>query len=76
MIAEAGAGFTILAVHNITPAFTDFATAEMILGLYRNTKRAITAGYLTPEAGQQWITRLTTQRFTGACIMFTVLAQA
>ena len=37
---------------------------------------AITAGYLTPEAGQQWITHLTTQPFTGACIMFTVLAQA
>ena len=37
---------------------------------------AITAGYLTPEARQQWITHLTTQPFTGACIMFTVLAQA
>jgi SAM-dependent methyltransferase len=74
-LAAAG-GFTILAVHNASPAFTDFAAAETILGLCRNTERAITAGYLTPEAGRQWVTHLTTQPFTDACIMITVLAQA
>jgi hypothetical protein len=56
-------------------AITGIAAVETILGLPRNTERAVATGYLTSETDHQWITQLITWPFTGACIMFSMLAQ-
>lgn len=73
----AHAGFTAREVHNAAVVLDDFDTAETILGLRRNTGRAVTAGYLTPEAGRAWIDYLTsTDAFFATVSFVTVLAQA
>lgn len=72
----ANAGFTLLAVRNAAPLFTDFETAETILGLRRNTERAVAAGYLTAEDAQAWLAHLTADTFFATTSFITVLAQA
>jgi SAM-dependent methyltransferase len=73
----AQAGFTVRAVRNTAAVLTDFDTAETILGLRRNTERAVTAGYLTPEAGGAWPDHLTgSEAFFATSSMITVLAVA
>jgi len=73
----AQAGFTVRAVRNAAAVLTDFDTAETILGLRRNTERAVAAGYLTPEAGRAWLDHLTgSEAFFATSSMITVLAVA
>ena len=55
----ADAGFTVRAVGNPAAVITDFEVGETILGLRRNTDRAVAAGYLTREQGRAWLGHLT-----------------
>ncbi|HEV2635961.1 MAG TPA: methyltransferase domain-containing protein [Actinocrinis sp.] len=70
------AGFTVRAVRNAAAVFTDFDTAETVLGLRRNTQRAIAAGYLDPQSAEAWLDHLTTRPFFGTVGFITVLAQS
>lgn len=72
----AQAGYTMRTVGNAAAVFTDFETAETILGLRRNTQRAVTAGYLTPDDAHTWLQHLTTSTFFATSTFITVLAQA
>ena len=73
----AHAGFTIRTVRNEAAALTDFNVAETILGLRRNTDRAIAAGYLTPAGGRAWLDHLTgADTFFATVSLITVLAAA
>ena len=55
----AQAGFTVRAVRNAAAVLTDFDAAEAILGLRRNTERAVAAGFLTAAEGGAWLEHLT-----------------
>jgi SAM-dependent methyltransferase len=70
------AGFTLRTVRNTAAVFTDFQEAETILGLRRNTARAVTAGYLTEEDAHVWLEHLTAGTFFATSTFITVLAQS
>ena len=70
------AGFTLRTVRNVAAVLTDFETAEAILGLRRNTERAVAAGYLSAADGERWLGHLTTDTFFGTTSFVTVLAQS
>jgi ubiquinone/menaquinone biosynthesis C-methylase UbiE len=70
------AGYTLRTVRNAAAVFTDFDTAETILGLRRNTDRAVAAGYFTADDSRAWIERLTTGTFFATVSFITVLAQS
>lgn len=70
------AGFTVRTVSNAAAVFTDFETAETVLGLRRNTDRAVTAGYLSPAEGADWLAHLTSGPFFATASFITVVAQA
>lgn len=70
------AGYTVRAVRNAAAVFTDFETAETILGLRRNTERAVTAGYLTVDDARNWLEHLTIDTFFATTSFITVLAQS
>jgi ubiquinone/menaquinone biosynthesis C-methylase UbiE len=72
----AHAGYTLRTVHNAAAVFTDFETAETVLGLRRNTERAVTAGYLTADDAHAWLEHLTTDTFFATTSFITVLAQS
>ena len=73
----AHAGFTVRTVRNEAAALTDFDVAETILGLRRNTDRAVAAGYLTPAGGRAWLDHLTAGGpFFATASLITVLAAA
>ena len=69
------AGYTLRTVRNTAAVFTDFETAEAILGLRRNTERAVTAGYLTADEAHHWLEHLSTDTFFATTSFITVLAQ-
>jgi ubiquinone/menaquinone biosynthesis C-methylase UbiE len=69
-------GYTLRTVRNAAAVFTDFETAETILGLRRNTQRAVTAGYLTVDDAHAWLEHLTTGTFFATSTFVTVLAQS
>lgn len=71
----AGAGFTVRRVRNAAAVLTDFATAETILGLRRNTERAVAAGYFTAEDAHGWLEHLTTGTFFATVSFITVLGE-
>lgn len=72
----AHAGFTLRTVRNAATVFTDFESAETILGLRRNTERAVTAGYLTANDARVWLEHLTTGAFFATASFITVLGQS
>jgi ubiquinone/menaquinone biosynthesis C-methylase UbiE len=53
----ARAGFRVRSVEPVAVLFRDFETADRILGLRRNTDRAIEAGVLAPAAAEDWVRR-------------------
>lgn len=69
------AGFAVESVGDAAPVLTDFATAESILGLRRNTARAVAAGLLTPAAGAAWLEHLIRGPFFATVGFITVLAR-
>jgi ubiquinone/menaquinone biosynthesis C-methylase UbiE len=72
----AQAGYSLRTVRNTAAVFTEFETAETILGLRRNTERAVTAGYLTPDDADTWLEHLTASNFFATASFITVLAQS
>lgn len=72
----AQAGFTLCAVRNAAVVLTDFEAAETILGLRRNTERAVTAGYLTADDAHGWLEHLTDGTFFATFSFVTVLARS
>jgi SAM-dependent methyltransferase len=70
------AGFTLRTVSNAAAVLTDFETAETILGLRRNTERAVAAGYLTTDDAHAWLEHLSTGPFFATTSFITVLAQS
>ncbi|GAA2744947.1 hypothetical protein GCM10010440_30610 [Kitasatospora cinereorecta] len=72
----AGAGFTVPAVLPITPVFRDVRAADTILGLERTTRRAVTAGYLTEDAAQEWLAHLANGPFLASVTFYLVVAEA
>jgi len=69
-------GYHLHTVRNTAAVFTDFETAETILGLRRNTERAVTAGYLTRDDAHAWLEHLTTGTFFATSSFITALAQS
>ncbi|MEU7045651.1 methyltransferase domain-containing protein [Streptomyces varsoviensis] len=74
-LAEA-AGFTVDAVTATTPVFRDAGLADKILGLGRNTRRAIDAGYMDESRGRAWFASLSEGPFVASSTLFTVVARA
>ena len=70
------AGFTLCAVRNRAVVFNDFETAETVLGLRRNTERALATGYFTEQHADEWLRHLTTDTFFATTSFITVVAQA
>lgn len=70
------AGYTLRAVRNEAVVFTDFQTAETILGLRRTTERAVTAGYLPEEDAAAWLGHLTADTFFATVSFVTVVAES
>jgi len=69
-------GYHLHTVRNTAAVFTDFETAETILGLRRNTERAVTSGYLTRDDAHAWLEHLTTGTFFATLSFITALAQS
>jgi ubiquinone/menaquinone biosynthesis C-methylase UbiE len=69
-------GYTLRTVRNAAAVFTDFEAAERILGLRRNTERAVAAGYLTADDAHAWLEHLTTGSFFATSSFITVLAES
>ncbi|WP_345430631.1 methyltransferase domain-containing protein [Actinoallomurus vinaceus] len=72
----AEAGFEVPAVVPVTPVFRDLAAADRILGIERNTRRAVEAGYLTADAAREWLDRLATGPFLATATLHIVIADA
>jgi hypothetical protein len=68
-------GFTIRSVEAISVLFRDFATADQILGLRRNTARAVQAGVVTGATAQRWLERVTGAPFLAGFTFYLVVAQ-
>jgi ubiquinone/menaquinone biosynthesis C-methylase UbiE len=64
------AGLEVCDVITVAPIFRDFALADQILGLSRNTERAIRAGRLDREAGQRWLAELAAGPFLATSTVF------
>jgi SAM-dependent methyltransferase len=71
-----GAGFTVLAARNAALVLNDFEAADAVLGLTRNTRRAVEAGYLSAHAAEVWLGHLRTEAFFATASFITVLAQS
>jgi ubiquinone/menaquinone biosynthesis C-methylase UbiE len=68
-----------LEVHSATatsPVFRDFPTADRIMGLTRNTTRAVEAGKLDRTAASSWLATLTTGPFLATMTLHVVVVGA
>jgi ubiquinone/menaquinone biosynthesis C-methylase UbiE len=72
----AAAGFTVRSVHAMTPLFTDFEETDQILGLTRNSVRAVAAGYIDSDRAEDWLSALRSTPFLATFVFFTVVAEA
>ncbi|GAA1216654.1 class I SAM-dependent methyltransferase [Kitasatospora nipponensis] len=72
----AGVGFTVPTVLPVTSVLRDARTADRILGLERNTQRAVAAGYLTEEAARPWLDHLTHGPFLASVTLYVVVAES
>ncbi|WP_406630639.1 methyltransferase domain-containing protein [Amycolatopsis sp. WGS_07] len=64
------AGLEVRDVSVATPVFRDFETADKILGLSRNTERAVRAGQLDRAEGDRWLAALAAGPFLAASMVF------
>lgn len=69
------AGFTVRSLQPLTPA-VDFEYADRVLGLARNSRRAVDAGYIEHGRAQRWLSSLARGPFLATFVFFTVLAEA
>ncbi len=72
----AAAGFQVRQVIPVTAVYRDVREADQVLGLKRVTGRAVQAGYLTPEAADQWLSHLAAQPFFASATLFITTATA
>ncbi|GLF96499.1 methyltransferase domain-containing protein [Streptomyces yaizuensis] len=71
----AGAGFTVPTVLPVVSVFRDVQAADAVLGLKRNTERAVAAGYLTAGAGRDLLDHLATGPFLATVTLYVVVAE-
>ncbi|MEV0732608.1 methyltransferase domain-containing protein [Polymorphospora sp. NPDC050346] len=69
-------GFVVSQVVPVTTVFRDVESADQILGLQRNTERAVAAGYLTTRDAQRWLAHLADEPFLAAVTLYVVVAEA
>jgi hypothetical protein len=67
-------GFTVRAVEATTPVFRDAHLADRILGLGRNTRKAIAAGDMDDHLCRAWFASLSSGPFLASFSLFTVVA--
>jgi hypothetical protein len=72
----AGAGFTVLTVIPVTPAFRHAQAADKILGLERTTQRATAAGYFTEGTARRRLDHLAGGPFLAAMTFYVVVAES
>lgn len=73
---SAQSGLQVRSVEAIAVVFRDFDTADQILGLRRNSARAVLAGELTDEDVQPWLQRLADGPLLAGFTFYLVTAQA
>ncbi|MBM7488963.1 ubiquinone/menaquinone biosynthesis C-methylase UbiE [Micromonospora luteifusca] len=73
---SAQAGLQVRSVEAIAVVFRDFDTADQILGLRRNSARAVLAGELTDADVQPWLQRLAECPMLAGFTFYLVTAQA
>jgi ubiquinone/menaquinone biosynthesis C-methylase UbiE len=72
----ADAGLRVRSVQPIAVLFGDFGTADLILGLQRNTARAVAAGAILEVPAQAWLARLVHSTVTTGFTVYLVIAEA
>lgn len=70
------AGFAVPAVVPVTSVFRDVQAADQVLGLQRNTERAVSAGYLSAPASKKWLDHLAAGPFFAAVTHYVVVVEA
>lgn len=70
------AGLRVRSVEPVAVLFRDFDTADQILGLRRNSARAVQAGELAEADVQAWLHRLETGPFVAGFTFYLVTAEA
>ena len=70
------AGLEVRSVEAIPAVFRDFETADQILGLRRNSARAVEAGVLAEADARGWLQRLRGRPFLAGFTFYLVTAQA
>ncbi|MER6916774.1 methyltransferase domain-containing protein [Streptomyces sp. NPDC000594] len=70
-----GAGFTVPVALPMVSVLRDVRAADELLGLKRNTERAVAAGFLTEEAGRAWLDHLATGPFLASVTLYIVVAE-
>ncbi|MET9919207.1 methyltransferase domain-containing protein [Streptomyces sp. NPDC006435] len=70
------AGFAVPTVVPVASVFRDVQAADQVLGIQRNTERAVSAGYLPAPASQRWLDHLATGSFFAAVTLYVVVAEA
>ncbi|RKN45828.1 methyltransferase domain-containing protein [Streptomyces hoynatensis] len=68
------AGFRVESVTTTTPVLREVTAADRLLGLGRNTLRAIEQGLLDERRGRDWFASLSERPFLAAVTIFTVVA--
>lgn len=69
------AGLEVCDVVTAAPVFRDFDLADKILGLSRNTERAIRAGQLDRAAGERWLAEMSAGPFLATSMLFIVVVR-
>ncbi len=73
---SAEAGLTVTSIGADAQLLHDFGTADELLGLTRNTHRAVRAGRITRRAADAWLAELSTGPFLAAFTLFRVTVSA
>lgn len=68
-------GLVVRTVEAVAVTFRDFETADLILGLRRNTERGIEAGAMRDGAARSWLERLDRRPFLAGFTFYLVTAQ-
>ncbi|WP_405682105.1 methyltransferase domain-containing protein [Streptomyces sp. NBC_00057] len=70
------AGFTVTSVIPMTSVFRNVSAADQVLGLQRNTERAVATGYLTRQKADSWLEHLAGSPFFAAVTLYIVTAES
>ncbi|MFJ4677782.1 methyltransferase domain-containing protein [Kitasatospora sp. NPDC088783] len=68
-------GLAVRTVAPVTTLFRDVREADRVLGLRRNTERAVTANHLTARQARDWLDHLAHGPFLAAVTVFVVTAE-